>query len=373
VFSNEVDTAVTPISAVGVGAIVRIVDYRRQFVGYATANPHSLICARLLSRREAEPIDAALIAHRLQRALGLRERFVGGQHYRLVFGEADGLPGLVLDRYGDVVVGQVATWGMELLTPLIEAALSTLLSPRQIVWKNDGSARELESLPKEVRASAGDIPEQIEIVEAGLHFSAPLAAGQKTGWFYDQTANRAMLSRYLRPGARVLDVCSYVGAWGVSAMAQGAATAVCVDSSEPALQWATRNAERNSVALTTRRGDAFEALDALHGEGARFDVAIVDPPAFVKKRKDLPRGEAAYRKLNQLAMRLLDTEGLLVSCSCSFHLPAESLPALLQTAASHLDRDLQILQVGGQSPDHPIHPAIAETRYLKTLFCRVVR
>jgi 23S rRNA (cytosine1962-C5)-methyltransferase len=373
VFSNEIDTAVTPLTAIDVGALVRIVDHKRQFVGFATANPHALICARLMSRHEDQPIGPGLIASRLQRALSLRERYVGGQHYRLVFGESDGLPGLVLDRYGDVVVGQVATWGMENITGMVETALRALLSPRQIVWKNDGSARDLEGLPKEVRVTQGEVPTSIEIEEAGLHFSAPLAAGQKTGWFYDQSANRAILKRYMRPGARVLDVCSYVGAWGVSAMANGAQSALCVDSSETALEWAQRNAERNKVALGIRRGDAFDVLEALHGEGAQFDVVVVDPPAFVKKRKDLPRGEAAYRKLNQLAMRLLDDDGLLVSCSCSYHLSADALPALLHAGASHLDRDLQIVTVGGQSPDHPIHPAVTETRYLKALFCRVVR
>ena len=373
VFSNEIDTAATPLAGLPAGAAVRIVDHRRQFVGHALANPHALICARIVSRVEAEPIDAALIGRRLASALALRERYVGGEHYRLVFGESDGLPGLVIDRYGDVLVAQSATWGIELLKGEIETALAALLAPRVVVWKNDGNARDLEALPREVSATAAELPGELLVREGSLQFTAPLAEGQKTGWFYDQTANRAQLARLLRPGARVLDVCSYVGAWAVSALAQGAGEAVCVDSSQPALDWARRNAERNGVVVEVRRGDAFETLERLAAEGRRFDVAIVDPPAFIKRRKDQARGEAAYRKLNQQAIGLLAEEALLVSCSCSYHLDAGTLPGLLQSAAVHAGRTLQIIAAGGQSADHPVHPAMPETRYLKALFCRVSR
>jgi len=181
------------------------------------------------------------------------------------------------------------------------------------------------------------------------------------------------LKQHLPRGARVLDVCSYVGGWGVSAMAQGASHALCVDSSQPALDWVQRNAERNGVSVAVRRGDAFDVLEQLHAEGERYDVLVVDPPAFVKRRKDLPRGEAAYRKLNQLALRLAAPEALLVSCSCSWHLPAESLPLLLQVAAAHEGLTLRIIASGGQSADHPVHPAMPESRYLKALFCHVSR
>jgi 23S rRNA (cytosine1962-C5)-methyltransferase len=217
------------------------------------------------------------------------------------------------------------------------------------------------------------MPATIEVIENGLRFEAPLAAGQKTGWFYDQAANRAQLRHFLQPGVSVLDACSYAGGWAVSALAAGAASALCVDSSAAALEAATANATRNGVALETRRGDAFDVLAALHAEGRRFDVLVVDPPAFIKRRKDLARGEAAYRKLNQLALQLASDEALLVSCSCSFHLAAERLPELLQSAASHAGRTLALIAQGGQSPDHPVHPAMPETRYLKALFARVSR
>jgi 23S rRNA (cytosine1962-C5)-methyltransferase len=372
VFSNEVDTSVTPLAGIPQGAAVEVLDNRRQFLGYGFFNAHALICARILSRVQGERIDRALLASRVANALALRERYCGGVHYRLVYGESDGLPGLVVDRFGDVLVGQIATLAMEQRRELIEEVLRKAVAPRAIVWKNDTGARDLEALPHEVHSS-GDLPAALEVIEDGVHFEAPLAEGQKTGWFYDQTANRALLKRFLKPGQKVLDVCSYVGGWSVSALAAGASEALAVDSSASALEAATANATRNGVQLETRRGDAFDVLEALHAEGRRFDVLVVDPPAFVKRRKDLPKGEAAYRKLNQLALKLASDEALLVSCSCSWHLPAERLPELLQSAAAHAGRTLAIIAQGGQSPDHPVHPAMPETRYLKALFARVSR
>jgi 23S rRNA (cytosine1962-C5)-methyltransferase len=373
VFSNEIDTAASPLSGIAPGDAVRIVDHRGHFVGHALANPHALICARIFSREESQPIGPALFTQRLASALQLRTQYVGGAHYRLVYGESDGLPGLVIDRYGDVLVAQSATWGIERRKAEIDAALSPLLSPRQIIWKNDGNARDLESLPREITTTGGDAPAWLEVREGALRFEAPLAQGQKTGWFYDQTANRRLLSSLLRPGVRVLDVCSYLGAWSIAALAQGAASALCVDASQSALDGAQHNAALNGVTLDTQRGDAFDVLTELAAAGRRFDVAIVDPPAFIKRRKDQAKGEAAYRRLNQLAIGLLDEEALLISCSCSFHLDAATLPELLQSAAVHQRRRLQVIAVGGQSVDHPVHPAMPETRYLKALFCRVSR
>jgi 23S rRNA (cytosine1962-C5)-methyltransferase len=373
VFSNEVDNQATPLAGFAVGAIARVHSDRDQFLGYAYVNPHALICARILSRSPVHPPDRSLLVHRLKVALALRERLYAAPYYRLVFGEADGLPGLVLDRYGDLVVGQIATAGMEALRAEVEAAVAAVLAPAALVWKNDGSARELEQLPREFITAIGRAPEEVEVLEAGSRYNAPLAGGQKTGWFYDQTANRESFRRLLWPGARVLDVCSYAGAWAVSALRAGAREAVCVDSSEAALAMATRNAAANGVAVGTRRGDAFDVLDELIRQGERFDAVVLDPPAFIKRRKDVARGQAAYRKLNQLAMRLLERDGLLVSCSCSWHLGADELLGLIQAAGRHSSRFVQLLAAGGQSPDHPVHPAIPDTRYLKAFFCRVTR
>jgi len=373
VFSNEVDIAATPLTGFAAGAQARVLSDRGQFLGYAYVNPHALICARILARSPVHPPDRSLLVHRLKVALALRERHYAAPYYRLVFGEADGLPGLVLDRYGDVLVGQIATAGMEALREDIEAAAIKVLGPQALVWKNDGGSRDLEQLPRQIITGLGKAPEEVSVVEGVLQFQAPLALGQKTGWFYDQSANRELFRRLLWPGVRVLDLCSYVGAWSVTALRCGAREALCVDSSAAALALAERNAAANGVQVSTRRGDAFDVLDELQRAGERFDVVVLDPPAFIKRRKDLARGAAAYRKLNQLAMRLLARDALLVSCSCSWHLPPEELVRLIQSAGRHSSRFVQVLAAGGQSPDHPVHPAIPETRYLKAFFCRVTR
>ena len=372
VFSNEVDTAATPLEQFLPGALVAVRSDRDRFLGYAYVNPHSLISARILSRRPEQPPGKPLLVHRLNLALALRTRLYPQPYYRLVHGEADGLPGLVLDRYGDLIVGQIGTVGMEAQRELIVAALEQVLAPAAIVWKNDSLARELEQLPKYVVAARGELPAEVRVLEDGLEFRAPLGGGQKTGWFYDQTANRDLFLTRARGVERVLDVFSYVGAWGVRAARDGAEV-TCIDSSAAALETASANALANGFKLTTLNADAFVALEELNAAGQRFDLVIVDPPAFIKRRKDLGKGEAAYRRLNQLAMQLLSGDGLLVSCSCSYHLPPEALAGAIQKAGRHLGRAVQLLATGGQGPDHPVHPAIPESRYLKAFLCRVTR
>ena len=380
IFSNEVDVAATPLTGFAPGQQVRVTTDRGQAVGVAYVNPATLIAARLLARDRTTAVDAGWLAERLRSALALRERLAATPHYRWVFGESDGLPGLVLDRYGDVVVGQITTRGMDRLRVDIEEAVRGVLAPRALVWRNDSGARALEGLPEEVVTAFGDAPEALEVVETlpggpALRFSLPLADGQKTGWFYDQTFNRSLLGRFLAPGARVLDVCSYAGGWAATAAALGATEIGCVDSSAAALARAVTHvaAARAGATATAYRGDAFDELSALAAAGKRFDAVVVDPPAFIKRRKEFPQGLAAYRKLNQLALRVLEPEGLLVSCSCSYHLSADDLLGAIQGAARHVDRFVQVLHQGGQSPDHPVHPAVPETRYLKAFFCRVTR
>ena len=373
VFSNEIDNERTPLTAFAPGAVAQLRSHRDAFLGYAYVNPHALICARIMSREPSPPVYAELLERRLTAALALRERLGEARYCRGVFGESVLLPGLVRDRYGELVVGQIATAGMEALRAEIAAAVQRVVNPRALFWKNDSAARELEQLPRYASAAFGEISAEIEVLEQQLTFRAPLAAGQKTGWFYDQRANRARLARYVVPGARVLDVCSYVGAWAVTALRHGAARACCVDSSQPALQFAAANAQRNGKALETLHADAFEALGGLAARGEQFDLVVLDPPAFIKRKKDLFKGQAAYRKLNQLALGLLADEGVLVSCSCSYHLSGAELLHAIQGAARHSARFVQVLESGGQSPDHPLHPAVPETRYLKAFFCRVTR
>jgi 23S rRNA (cytosine1962-C5)-methyltransferase len=369
VFSNEVDAQQTPLPKFKPGDLVRVLAHNDRALGLAYVNPQPLICARLLGTWKIP--DAAWFAARIRIALALRERLYAEPYYRLVYGEADGLPGLVIDRYGAQCVVQIGTAGMERLKSQIQEATLQVLDCETLLFKNDGAARELEGLPAYIEAAKGGIDEYGSVVEEGLKFAMPLAAGQKTGWFFDQSANRRALRKYVRAGARVLDVFSYVGAWGIRAARDGAAEVICVDSSAPALELAAKNAERNGLVIATRKGDAFAVLEGLIGERARFDVVIVDPPAFAKRKKDLPKALAAYKRLNQLAMQLLAADGILVSCSCSYHVSAQDLEDAIAKAARGADKHVQLLEMGGQAPDHPVHPAIAETRYLKTYFCRV--
>jgi 23S rRNA (cytosine1962-C5)-methyltransferase len=369
VFSNEVDTQQTPLPKFEVGELVRVLAHNDRALGLAYVNPKSLISARMLGTWKVP--DAAWFAARIRVALALRERLYPEPYYRVAYGESDGLPGLVIDRYGSQCVVQIGTAGMELLKPQIQEAVLQVLKCDALLFKNDSGAREMEGLPSYVEAAKGTFDELGLVIEDGLKFSAPLTLGQKTGWFFDQAANRRALPKYVRKGARVLDVFSYVGAWGVRAAKTGAAQVVCVDSSAAALELAVVNGERNGVAVSTRKGDAFDVLEGLAKEGARFDVVVVDPPAFAKRRKDLPKALAAYKRLNQLAMQLLASDGILVSCSCSYHVSAEELQDAIAKAARATDKHLQILEFGGQAPDHPVHPAIPETRYLKAYFCRV--
>jgi 23S rRNA (cytosine1962-C5)-methyltransferase len=369
VFSNEVDTQQTPLPKFKAGELVRVLAHNDKALGLAYVNPRSLISARMLHTWKMP--DTAWFVTRIRIALALRERLYSEPYYRVVYGESDGLPGLVIDRYGTRCVVQIGTAGMENLKPQIQKAVLKVLECETLLFKNDSGAREMEGLPSYVEAAKGQTDEIGHVIEDGLKFSVPLAEGQKTGWFFDQAANRRALSKYVRKGATVLDVFSYVGAWGIRAARSGATEVTCVDSSAAALELAAKNGERNGLKLSIRKGDAFDELEALVKEKARFDVVIVDPPAFAKRRKDLPKALAAYKRLNQLAMQVLAGDGILVSCSCSYHVSAEDLQDAIAKAANATDKHLQILELGGQAPDHPVHPAIPETRYLKAYFCRV--
>ena len=369
IFSNEVDAQQTPLTKLKAGELVRVLAHNDRALGLAYVNPNSLICARLLETWKFP--DTAWFAARLRSALSLRERLYAKPYYRLAYGESDGLPGLVIDRYGAACVVQIGTAGMEALKSRIVEALREVLKCEAVLFKNDSTAREMEGLPSYVEAASGGFEDHGRVIEDGLQFTVPFAEGQKTGWFYDQASNRRALTKYVRKGARVLDVFSYVGGWGVRAAKAGAGEVTCVDSSAGALQLAAANGELNGVKLLTHKGDAFDTLEAILKQGEKFDLIVIDPPAFAKRRKDLPKALAAYKRLNQLAMQALGADGILVSCSCSFHVSAEDLQDAIAKAARSADKQLQILEEGGQAPDHPVHPAIPETRYLKAYFCRV--
>lgn len=373
VYSNEVDVARTPLQGLPVGGEAVVEDHRGKALGRALVNPHSLICARLFTRNARQSLSRNFLRKRIEQAVAFREQLFPAQSYRAVFGEADGLPGLVIDRYGDVFVLQTGTAGMEARQADVAAVLDELYQPRAIVAANETGIRELEGLPLYTKALSGELPDTVALEENGVAFRAPLAEGQKTGWFFDHRAARRRLPP-LVTGARVLDVFSYCGGWGVQAAHAGAESVTCVDSSATALAFARDNAVANQVGerVDTIKGDAFEVLRERAEAGEKYDMVILDPPAFIKRKKDFRNGLAGYHTINELALRLIQPGGFLVSASCSMHLPADKLLDIIRAGARHVDRYAQAFAHEGQAEDHPVHPAMLETRYLKSWFCRIL-
>ncbi len=335
-------------------------------------NPHSLIAARRLDRDPDVAIDAAWVRARIAVAAQLRARVVPGAHHRLVHAEADGLPGLVIDRFGDVAVVQANTAGMDRLLPEITAALLDLLPLRAIVARNDSAARAQEGLAAEVRLLHGTDAET-EAEEGGVAFPVDPLGGQKTGFFFDQRPNRDQVAA-LASGARVLDVFCHTGAFGLRAAKSGASSVTLVDSSEPALGHVRAAAERNGLGrlATTRRGDAFEVMQALAVDGERFDVVVCDPPAFAKSRKDQDAGLRAYHRMTRLAAPLVMPGGFLFVASCSHHAPLDLFTAQVSSALLRSRRDARIVHTGGAGPDHPVHPQLPESAYLKSLLLHLL-
>ena len=373
VYSNEIDVAATPLSGFAAGEQAILEAAGGKPLGIVALSPNNLICARLLSRDVKHVLDKSLLVHRINVALSLRERLFDKPCYRLVYGDSDLLPGLVVDRFFDILVVQLASATMERHKDEVLAALIQVCKPSGILLKNDSAARDAEGLERYVETAFGLVPEWVALEENGVRFEAPVIEGQKTGWFYDHRMNRARLAPYVK-GKRVLDLFSYIGGWGVQAAAFGASDVMCVDASGFALDGVERNAALNGLTdqVACVEGDVFEALKQLKASEERFDVIVADPPAFIKRKKDLKNGEAAYRRLNEAATRLLNKTGILVSASCSMHLPEDDLQNILLTSARHLDRNIQLLERGAQGPDHPVHPAIPETRYIKSLTCRLL-
>ena len=372
VFSNEIDLVATPIKAMQAGQQVIVESSNGKAIGMGYVNPNTLICVRLLSRNPKLEMNMKFLKRRLQDAQALRELNFDAPFYRLVFGDSDGLPGLVVDRFGDVFSVQITTAGMDLVKDDIVQVLDNLYHPTAIVMRNDTPSRTQEGLPLYEEVVLGTLPDEIIIEENGAKFAIPVVEGQKTGWFYDHRMARRRLQALVK-GKRVLDVFSYLGGWGIEAAVAGALEVTCVDSSELAINGVERNAELNGVSekMTLIQGKAFDVLNALRLEEGKFDVIIVDPPAFVKRKKDFKKGAEGYRRINELAMRLLENDGILVSASCSHHMTRDNLLNQVQSAARHIDRTAQLFDQAHQAPDHPVHPAIPETEYLKTFFFKV--
>ncbi|MDD2760478.1 MAG: class I SAM-dependent rRNA methyltransferase [Methylomonas sp.] len=372
VFSNEIDSKRSPLEQFEAGEVVVVNDSAGKPLGLAYINPHALICARLLTRKTNSSIGEKFFKTRLTQALALRQRLFDKPYYRLVFGESDGLPGLVIDRYDGVLSVQITTAGMEKHKSVLVKVLTDLLQPSAILLKNDNSQRQLENLSLEPELAYGELPQRLLIEENGSRFLIDVAEGQKTGWFYDHRCSRAQFAAWAK-GLKVLDLFSYAGAWGVTAAVAGAAEVICVDSSESALALAEQSAELNGVRNRMQfvRSDVFEYLKQAREQNLHFDAIVLDPPALIKRRKDYKAGYEAYRRLNHLALQILANDGLLVSASCSHHLSRSDLHEILRSSARHIDRHLVFFASGGQGPDHPVLPAMPETEYLKTFFCAV--
>ena len=371
IYSNEVDVVKSPLHSFPAGEQVNVLDAKGKGLGTAIINPKQLICGRLVSRNIDEPLNRERLVSRLRSALISREQLFEDHCYRWVYGDSDGLPGLVIDRFDNVIVVQVSNAGIELLLEQLLEAINEVVPELNILLKNDGKMRSVEGLENYVRVAQGEVPMLVPIKENNVKFLAPVWEGQKTGWFYDHRLNRRRVQK-LSEGKRVLDMFSYIGGWGIQAAAAGASEVICVDASAQALELVHQQAQLNGVEdkVHSIKGDAFTAMKQLHEDGERFDIVIIDPPAFIARRKDIKAGELAYQRANQLAMRLLKPEGILVSASCSMHLERTRLTQLLQEACRKNGRMGQVLEQGGQGGDHPVHPAIPETEYLKSVILR---
>ena len=365
-FSNEVAT--TPAHrAWPAGAPVRIEGDSGWRYGTFMFNPHSLIAARLLDRDPGAVVDGAWVRARIADAVAFRARVAPGAQHRLVHAEADRLPGLVVDRFGDVAVVQANTAGMDRLLLEVVAALLDLLPLRAVVARNDSAARLQEGLLQGVGLLHGTDADAVA-EEGGVRFPVNPLSGQKTGFFFDQRPNRDQVAS-LAAGARVLDVFCHAGAFGLRAAAAGAAAVLLVDSSQPALDLALRAAEANGLSsrVSARRGDAFDVMAALAADGERFDIVVCDPPAFAKSRKDQDAGLRAYHRMTRLAAPLVQPGGFLFVASCSHHAPLDLFAAQVSSAVLRVRREARIVQTGAAGPDHPVHPSLPESAYLKSL------
>jgi 23S rRNA (cytosine1962-C5)-methyltransferase len=366
-FSNEIrmDPATR---ALPMGSLVTLRRVDGRTLGVATFNPHALIGCRVLARAATARIDAGFFADRLRRALDLRHRLFARPFYRLIHAEGDGLPGLIVDRYGEVVVVQANTAGMERLLPEVVAALQSVLSPAAIVVRNDSRARALEGLPQEVALATGTVDGPVAVEEGGARFFADVVGGQKTGWFFDQRDNRRFAAP-LASGGRALDVYCHTGGFAIAAAVGGAVAVLGIDSAAPALALAEAAARASAVGdrCTFQRGDAFAELERLATAGQRFRLVVADPPAFVKSRKDLASGLQGYRKLARLAAALVEPSGFLFLATCSHVVePAAFLDTVVR-GLGRAQRTGRILRIAGADADHPVHPHVPETGYLKTV------
>lgn len=377
VYSNEIDTDATPLKAIS-GNLVHLEDYRGQFLATASFNPQSLICARILSTEALDVLDQNFFSQKIGAALALRDAIFKLPFYRLIFAEGDFLPGLIIDRFDDILVVQISTQAIEQAKAELIAALQAIFSANiKILFKNDGKGRHMEQLP-EYTEQLGSAFDQIELIENGVKFNAPLD-GQKTGWFFDHRDGRQWLNACVS-GKTVLDVFSYIGGWGIQAAAHGATQVTCVDASQKAIDQLLLNAQLNQLEKVHGIcADAFDYLKtAEHAQNnsaqnsSQFDVVVLDPPALIQKRRDFEQGRQAYFSLNEQALKRVAVGGLFISASCSLHMSSDELLKIVQQIARRQNKQIQLIHQARPAADHPRLLAMPEADYLKCFVFKVL-
>ncbi|MGO4914977.1 RSP_2647 family RNA methyltransferase [Pseudogemmobacter sp. W21_MBD1_M6] len=371
VYANEVVTD-RRTKALQPGALAVLEDLDRKPMGIVTVNPNSKIFCRIMDRNPDAVVDQAWLTARLEFALAHRERLFDAPFYRLVHAEGDALPGVIIDRFGDTAVIQPNAAWSELMINELAAALMAVTGVKNVVKNGTSRVRALEGLTEEMVVLHGALDAPVPVTMNGATYMADILGGQKTGLFFDQRPNHAFAAS-LAKGARVLDVFSHVGGFGLAALAGGAASALAVDSSVPALDLAVQGAAASGFAdqFTTRKGDAFDVLTALGEEGAQFDVVVCDPPAFAPSKNALEAGLRAYERVARLAAPLVAKGGYLGLCSCSHAADLAKFRKASSNGIGRAGRASQLIYTGGAGPDHPLLPQLAESGYLKTLFYRL--
>ena len=350
--------------------IVRVTDRRGRFLGQALYSPQSEIRLRLLTRGD-EAVDAGWWGDRIAAAARRRDG-IAATAWRAVHAEGDGLPSLVVDKYGPWIVAQILSAGLARVQADVLAGIRAALGPDGILLRNDAAVRRHEGLPLEVVLAHGTVPEVVEVVEEGVRYLAAPWSGQKTGAFLDQRDNRALVARYLRPDGRALDLFTYHGSFALH-LARRAGEVIAVDQSAEALARGAENAGLNGLGnITWREANAFDLLRELERRRERFDAVVLDPPAFAKAKPTVPRAVAGYKEINLRAMRILAPEGVLFTCSCSYHVSREIFTAMLADAARDAGRRLQLIAATGAAQDHPELVNVPETGYLKGALLRAL-
>ncbi|MGB9152290.1 MAG: class I SAM-dependent rRNA methyltransferase [Alphaproteobacteria bacterium] len=368
VYSNEI-VMDAEAKALPRGTIVGFYAHDKKFLGMGSFNANCLIAGRVFTPHLVDDIGEDWLAEKIADALRLREKIIGAPFYRLIHAEADGLPGLIIDRFDDVLCVQLNTAGMDMLWPALEAALNRVLKPRSIILRNDSFAREMEGLLRETKMIGAAVEASTIVRENGLTYFADLQGGQKTGWYFDQRDNHALVANYAKDADSVLDLYTHAGGFALAAARAGAKKVIGVDSSKPALALAEKAAAHNGFAgqCVFQHADVFEDLERRILAKEQHQIVIADPPAFAKSRKDVASGSRAYRKLAKLAATVTKKDGFLFIASCSHNM---ELPNFIEQVASGLNdakRSGKILHTCFAAPDHPTHPQLPESAYLKGL------